>query len=176
MRMHINSDIDSTVSNQISVFADKGTVQHGIHMLRSNHPNGRLVVCKHHNMGGYTFLDAFQDKLNTGLVHPVELLRLQQLPVELDQPEVVHAFPHEILVVRIDPRPQRTQNELGVIDGDDLTLIVANILPEHPPPIASTAPSCLNRYNIRGCRGQSTPAASSMKPISRTSSMEPPHP
>ncbi len=36
-------------------------------------------------------------------MHPVELLRLQQLPVKFDLAEVIHAFPHEILVIRVDP-------------------------------------------------------------------------
>lgn len=67
-----------------------------------------------------------------GLVHPLELLHLQQFPAELDLAEVIHAFPHEILVVRVDPRPQRTQDEVGVIDADNLILIVADILPKHP--------------------------------------------
>jgi len=53
----------------------------------------------HHDMSYRPLLDASPDKVDTGLVHPVELLQLQQLPVELDLAEVIHAFPHEILVI-----------------------------------------------------------------------------
>lgn len=75
----------------------------------------------------------------TGLVHPVEFLHLQQFPVELDLAEVIHAFPHEILVVRVDPWPQqRTQNKVGIINADDLVLIVTDILPKHPPPLQAS--------------------------------------
>lgn len=70
----------------------------------------------------------------TGLVHPVEFLHLQQ-----DLAEVIHAFPHEILVVRVDPWPQqRTQNKAGIINADDLVLIVTDILPKHPSPLQAS--------------------------------------
>ncbi len=50
----------------------------------------------------YTFLDFFLQIKSRGLVHPVELLHLQQLPVKLNLTEVVHTFPHKILIIRVD--------------------------------------------------------------------------
>lgn len=128
MRMPVDPGINLAVGYQLSVFTGKGAVQYGTLMMQSNYLECRQVMCNHHDMGGCTLLDAFPDKLNTSLVHQVELLRLQQHSVEPDLTEVVHAFPHEILVVRIDTRPQRTQNEIGVIDANNLILIVADIL------------------------------------------------
>lgn len=78
------------------------------------------MVRNHHNMGRRTLLDAFPDKVDAGLMHPVELLRPQQLSVAYNLTEVIHAFPHEILIVRVDPRPQRTQDKVGVVYADNL--------------------------------------------------------
>lgn len=66
-------------------------------MQRSNQAgDGNL-----HNMSCCT-LNVF-DKVDTGHMHLVERLHLQQLPSELNLAEVIHAFPHKILVIRIDP-------------------------------------------------------------------------
>lgn len=59
------------------------------------------MIGNHHDMVCYTFLDFLQIK-SRGLVHPVELLHLQQLPVKLNLTEVVHTFPHKILIIRVD--------------------------------------------------------------------------
>ena len=72
-------------------------------MMLSRYLKCRQVMRNHHDMGCRTFLDTFLNKVNTGLVHPVEFLHLQQLPIELNLSEIIHAFPHEILIVRIDP-------------------------------------------------------------------------
>ena len=89
-------------------------------------------------MGRSAILNAFPNKANTSLVQPVEVIHLKQLPIELYLAEVIHAFPHEILVVRIDPRPQRTQDEVNVTDTNHLILIVTDILPEHPSPLQAS--------------------------------------
>ena len=103
MRMPVDPSINPTVGYQFSVFTGKGTVQHGTLMMRSHCLECRQMVCNHHDMGCRTFFNAFPDKTDTILVHPLEFIHLQQFPVELDLTEVIHAFPHEILVVRVDP-------------------------------------------------------------------------
>ena len=133
MQMSGNLCINLTVSNQISVFADKGAVQHEILMMRSHYLKCRQMVCNRHDMGYCTLLDAFPNKVDTGLIHPVEHLSLQQRLAKLDLAEIIHAFPHEILIIRGDSRPQRTQDDVGVIAADYLVLIVADIIPEPPP-------------------------------------------
>lgn len=115
----------------------------------------RQMVCNHHNMGRRTLLDAFPDKVDTGLVHPVELLHPQQLSVAHNLTEVIHAFPHEILIVRVDPRPQRTHDKVGVVlcgqpDSDNSRHFSVT-----STAIANPAPSRPNNYNIRGYCGQS---------------------
>ena len=52
-------------------------------------PEGRQVVCNHHNISCYTLLNVFPDKVDTGIMHSVELLHLQQLSIELDLTEVI---------------------------------------------------------------------------------------
>ena len=53
------------------------------------------MVGNHNYMECRTFLCASPDKVNTGLMHPIELLHLQQLSVELDLTEIVHTFPYK---------------------------------------------------------------------------------
>ena len=103
MRMPVNPSINPAIGNKFPVFTGKGTVQHGTLMMRSHYLECRQMVCNHNDMDRRALLDAFPYKVDTSLVHPVEFLHLQQLPVELDLAEIIHAFPHEILVVRVDP-------------------------------------------------------------------------
>ena len=103
MRMPVNPGINPAVSYQFSIFTGKCAVQHGTPMMLSRYLKCRQVMRNHHDMGCRNLLDTFLNKVNTGLVHPVEFLHLQQLPIELNLSEIIHAFPHEILIVRIDP-------------------------------------------------------------------------
>lgn len=103
MRMPVDPGIDPAVCYQFSVFTGKGAVQHGPLMMWSHCLECWQMVCNHHDLGCRALLNAFPDKTDTILVHPVEFIHLQQLPVEPDLAEVIHAFPHEILVVRVDP-------------------------------------------------------------------------
>ena len=102
VRMPVNPGIDPAVGNQFSVFTRKAAVQHGTSMIRSHHLKCRQMMCNHDNMGCSAFLDAFSDKTDTRLVHPVEVIHLKQLPIELYLAEVIHAFPHEIPVVLVN--------------------------------------------------------------------------
>ena len=76
MRMPVDPGINPTVSYQFSVFTGKGTVQHGTLMMRSHCLECRQMVCNHNDMGRRTFFNAFLDKTNTILVHPVEFIHL----------------------------------------------------------------------------------------------------
>lgn len=110
-------------------------VQYGIPVLRRNHLKSRQMMSSHHNMTRRTLLYALPDETDTCFVHPVELRHLQRLPVEPDLAEVTHAFPRGTPVIRVNPRPQRTQHKVRVIYAYNLILIVAHILAEHPPPL-----------------------------------------
>ena len=103
MRMPLNPGIDPAAGNQVSVLTGKGAVQYGTLMMRCHYLECRQMVCNHNDMCRRTLFDTFPDKADAGIMHPVEFLHLQQLPVELDLAEVIHAFPHEIPVVRADP-------------------------------------------------------------------------
>ena len=103
MRIPVDPSVNPAVGYQFSVFTGKGTVQHRTFMMRSHYLECRQVVRNHHDMGCRALLNAFPNKADTSLMHPVEFIHLQQLPVELDLSEVIHAFPHEILIVRVDP-------------------------------------------------------------------------
>lgn len=92
MRMPVDPGIDSAVGYQFSVFTGKGAVLHRTSMMRSHCLECRQMVCNHHNMSCRTFFNAFLNKINTVLVHPVEFFHLQQHLIELDLAEVIHPF------------------------------------------------------------------------------------
>ena len=104
-------------------------------MVRCYYLECRQMMCDHHNMVCCALFDVFPNKVNTYLVHPVELLHLQQLPAKLNLTEVVHTFPYKILIIRIDMRPKCTQYKVRIIDADNLILIVTHILSQHPLPL-----------------------------------------
>lgn len=92
MRMPVDPGIDPAVGYQFSVFTGKGAVQHGTSMMRSHCLECRQMGCNHHNMSCRTFFNAFPNKINTVLVHPVEFIHLKQLLAELDLAEVINPF------------------------------------------------------------------------------------
>ena len=61
MRMSVNPCIDPAVTDQVSVFTGKGTVQYGIFMLRSNNLQSRQVVSYDHCVFCRTFGKTFFD-------------------------------------------------------------------------------------------------------------------
>ena len=102
VRMPVNPGVDPAVGNQVFAFTGKGAVQRGTYMIRSHYLKCRQMMCNHDNMGRSALFNAFPDKTNTSLVHPVEVIHLKQLPVELYLAEVIHAFPHEIPAVLVN--------------------------------------------------------------------------
>lgn len=61
MRMSVNPSIDPAVTDQVSVFTGKGTVQYGTFMLRSNNLQSRQVVSHDHYVFCRTFGKTFFD-------------------------------------------------------------------------------------------------------------------
>lgn len=82
------------------------------------------MVCNHPNMSCRTFFNAFLNKINTVLVHPVEFFHLQQLLVELDLAEVIHPFHTEYSSFELI-RDHSVLNEICIIDADNPTLALS---------------------------------------------------
>lgn len=80
MRMPVDPSVNPAVGYQFSVFTGKGAVQHGTFMMRSHCLECRQMVCNHHDMGCRALLNAFPDKTDTSLMHPVEFLHLHHFP------------------------------------------------------------------------------------------------
>ena len=74
--MSINPNIYPTVGNPITIFASKCTIQYGVLVLWINHLQSRQMMSNHHNMTSRALFDTFPDKINTGLMHPIEFLYL----------------------------------------------------------------------------------------------------
>lgn len=80
MRMSVNPGINPAVGYQFSVFTGKSAVQHRTLMMLSHYLECRQMVRNHHDMCSPTLFNAFPDKTNAGLKHPVEFFHLQHFP------------------------------------------------------------------------------------------------
>lgn len=56
----------------------------------------------YHNMASRILHETSPYKINADFMHSIELLHLQQFPIEFDLSKIIHAFPHKILVIWMD--------------------------------------------------------------------------
>ena len=106
-------------------------------MMRCNDLQCGKVMRYYHNVPCGAFRQTLFDEIQTEVVHLIESLCLEQFAIIHYLPEVIHAFPHKILVRWRYLRPQSAHDKVGIINPHDLILIISYIVLEQPFPLQS---------------------------------------
>ena len=138
MGMTIYPYINTTVGYEIAQLRSKGTVDDRILMLRSHHLPCWQVVGNHDDLLSRTLRHAFPDEVQAGLMQLVIFIHLNELSFVFSLTKIIQSFPHEILILCWNVRPQRTHDEVGVVNTNHLVLIDAHIAFEHPFPLQTS--------------------------------------
>ena len=135
MGMTIYPYIDTAVGYEIAQFRSKDTVDERVQMLWCHHLPCRQVMGNHNYFLSRTLHHALPDEIQAEQVQLVIFIHLNELPFVFGLTKIIQPFPYEILLLWGNVRPQRTQDEVCVINPNHLILIDAHIVFEHPFPL-----------------------------------------
>ena len=108
--------IDTAVGYEIAQFRSKGTVDERVQMLWCHHLPCRQVMGNHNYFLSRTLHHALPDEIQAEQVQLVIFIHLNELPFVFGLTKIIQPFPYEILLLLGNVRPQRTQDEVCVIN------------------------------------------------------------
>ena len=138
MRMAVDPHINATVSNEITEFRGESPIQHRAFVLSGHHRQRWQMMRDHNDVLGRTLLDSLLQELETFLVLQIEVIGREAMSIIHNLSEVVHSPMHMKHVHLGNPRLQRCQYIICVIDADYLVVIIAHILAKYPLPTVAT--------------------------------------
>ena len=99
MGMTINPYINTAVGYQVAQLRSEGTIDERILMLRCHHLPSRQVMGNHNNLLCRTLCHAFPDEVQAELMQLIILIYLNEFSFVFSLTEIIHTFPHEILIL-----------------------------------------------------------------------------